>query len=39
MSELDDFLTKTLARQIKAEEAIHKGDPALRLASGQQGIR
>jgi hypothetical protein len=31
MSELDDFLTKTLPRQIKAEEAIHKGDPAPRL--------
>ena len=26
MNELDDFLTKTLARQIKAEEAIHNGD-------------
>jgi hypothetical protein len=31
MSELDDFLTKILARQIKAEEAIHNGDPAPRL--------
>ena len=31
MSELDDFLTKTLPRQIKAEEAIHNGDPAPRL--------
>ena len=31
MSELDDFLTTTLARQIKAEEAIHNGDPAPRL--------
>jgi len=26
-SELDDSLTKTLARQIKAEEAIHNGKP------------
>ncbi len=31
MSELDDFLTTTLARQIKAEKAIHNGDPAPRL--------
>jgi ketosteroid isomerase-like protein len=32
MSELDDFLTQTLARQVKAEEAIHNGDLAPRLA-------
>ncbi len=31
MSELEDFLTGTLARQITAETAIHNGDPALRL--------
>ncbi len=31
MSELDDFLTTTLARQIKAEEALHNGDPTLRM--------
>jgi ketosteroid isomerase-like protein len=31
MSELDDFITTTLARQIKAEEAIHNGDPNPRL--------
>jgi ketosteroid isomerase-like protein len=31
MSELDNFLTTTLARQIKAETAIHNGDPASRL--------
>ena len=31
MSELDDFLTNTLARQITAEEAIHNGDPKPRL--------
>ncbi len=31
MSELDDFLTTTLARQIKAEEAIHNGDPTPRM--------
>jgi hypothetical protein len=29
--ELDDFLTKTLARQVKAEEPIHNGDPAPRV--------
>ncbi len=32
MSELDDFLTTTLARQLAAEEALHNGDPAPRLA-------
>lgn len=32
MSELDDFLTETLRRQIQAEEALHNGDPAPRLA-------
>ena len=31
MSELDDFLTETLPRQIKAEEAIHNGNPEPRL--------
>ena len=31
MSELDDFLTTTLTRQIEAEEAIHNGDPTLRM--------
>jgi ketosteroid isomerase-like protein len=31
MSELDDFLTNTLNRQTKAEEAIHNGDPEPRL--------
>ena len=31
MSELDDFLATTLPRQIKAETAIHNGDPAPRL--------
>jgi hypothetical protein len=31
MSELDDFLTKTLARQVEAEEALHNGDPTLRM--------
>jgi ketosteroid isomerase-like protein len=31
MSELDDFLTKTLARQIEADEALHNGDPTLRM--------
>jgi ketosteroid isomerase-like protein len=32
MSELDDFLTTALARQIMAEEEIHNGDPEPRLA-------
>jgi hypothetical protein len=31
MSELDDFLTTTLPRQIEAEEAIHNGDVEPRL--------
>ncbi len=31
MNELDDFLGKTLPRQVKAEEALHNGDPTLRL--------
>jgi ketosteroid isomerase-like protein len=32
MSELDDFLTPTLARQLDAEQAFINGDPTLRLA-------
>jgi ketosteroid isomerase-like protein len=32
MTDLDDFLNRTLSRQVKAEEAIHNGDPAPRLA-------
>jgi ketosteroid isomerase-like protein len=32
MSDLDDFLGATLARQVNAEEAIHNGDPEPRLA-------
>jgi ketosteroid isomerase-like protein len=31
MNELDDFLTRTINRQIKAEEAIHNGDAEPRL--------
>src|SRR5512136_1766585 len=31
MRERDDFLSTTLPRQIKAEEAIHNGDPEPRL--------
>jgi len=31
MSELDDFLTQTLARQVEAEEALHNGDPTPRM--------
>jgi ketosteroid isomerase-like protein len=30
-SELDDFLTTTLARQVEADEALHNGDPAPRM--------
>src|SRR5918999_4121865 len=32
MSDLDDFLNETLTRQVKAEEALHNGDPEPRLA-------
>ncbi len=32
MSDLDDFRTTTLARQVQAEEAPHNGDPEPRLA-------
>jgi ketosteroid isomerase-like protein len=32
MSDLDDFLATTLDRQIRAEEAVHNGDPGPRLA-------
>ena len=32
MSELDDFLTPTLARQLEAEQAFINGDPEPRLA-------
>jgi ketosteroid isomerase-like protein len=32
MSELDDFVTGFLPRQIEAEEAIHNGDPQPRMA-------
>ena len=32
MSELDDFLTLTLDRQIEAEQALVNGDPEPRLA-------
>jgi ketosteroid isomerase-like protein len=32
MSELDDFLTPTLARQLEAEKALVNGDPEPRLA-------
>jgi hypothetical protein len=31
MSELDDFLTTILFHQMKAEEALHNGDPAPRM--------
>ena len=32
MSDLDDFLTPTLARQLEAEQALINGDPGPRLA-------
>lgn len=31
MSELDDFITKTLTRQVEAEEALHNGDVTPRM--------
>jgi len=31
-AELDDFLNQILARQVKADEALHNGDPGPRLA-------
>jgi hypothetical protein len=31
MSELDNFLSDVIPRQIKAEKAIHNGDPVQRL--------
>jgi ketosteroid isomerase-like protein len=37
MSEPDDFLSDILPRQIKAEEAIHKGDPEPRLEMWSTG--
>jgi hypothetical protein len=39
MSDLDDFLATTLARQVEAEEALHNGDPGPRLGmwSTQEG--
>ncbi len=40
MSELDDFLTETLARQIEAEEALHNGDvtPRMQMWSTQDPV-
>ncbi len=40
MSELDDFLTNFLPRQIEAEEAMHNGDvePRLRLWSREEPV-
>jgi hypothetical protein len=32
ISDLDDFLTTTLARQVEAKEAIHNGNPTPHLA-------
>ena len=32
MSDVDEFLATTLARQVEAEEALHNGDPEPRLA-------
>lgn len=36
MSELDDFLTRTIARQVKAERALHNGDVTARLEMWSQ---
>jgi hypothetical protein len=33
MSELDDFLTPTLTRQLEAEKALINGDPEPRLTT------
>jgi hypothetical protein len=33
VSELDDFLTTTLARQVEAEQALLNGDPAARMTT------
>ena len=40
MSELDDFLTKTLARQVEEEEAFHNGDvtPRMQMWSTQEPV-
>jgi len=40
MSELDDFLTTTLARQVEAEEALHNGDltPRMQMWSTQDPV-
>jgi ketosteroid isomerase-like protein len=40
MSELDDFLTRTIARQVEAEKALHNGDvkPRLEMWSQQQPL-
>ncbi len=40
MSELDDFLTTTLARQIEADEALHNGDvtPRMQMWSTQDPV-
>jgi hypothetical protein len=39
MSELDDFLTPTLDRQLEAEKALINGDPGPRLAMCQPRTR
>jgi ketosteroid isomerase-like protein len=36
MSELDDFLTRTIARQVEAEKALHNGDVTPRLEMWSQ---
>jgi ketosteroid isomerase-like protein len=40
MSELDDFLTRTIARQVEAEKALHDGDvtPRLEMWSTQDPV-
>jgi hypothetical protein len=39
MSELDDFLATTLARQVEAEEVLHNGDPDRGWRCGQPRTR
>ena len=39
MSDLDDFLATTLARQVEAEEALHNGDRSRVWRCGQPRTR
>ena len=39
MSDLDDFLATTLARQLEAEQALHNSDPNRAWPCGQPKTR